>query len=55
MTQDRLTHLMIDVYKPDLVVEISRHACGVFEFYRANEIIEEGRKAFHSAYTLKRE
>ena len=50
LTQDRLTELMIDVHKPDLVVNISRDACGVFEFYRANEIIEEGRKAFHRAY-----
>ena len=50
MTQDRLTDLMIAIYKPDLVVEISRDACGVFEFYRANEIIEEGRAAFRKAY-----
>jgi NTE family protein len=50
LTQDRLTELMIQVHKPDLVVNISRDACGVFEFYRANEIIEEGRKAFHRAY-----
>lgn len=50
MTQDRLTELMIDIHKPNLVIDISRNACGVFEFYRANEIIEEGRKAFHKAY-----
>ena len=50
MTQDRLTELTIDVYKPNIVVDISREACGVFEFYRANEIIEEGRKAFQKAY-----
>ncbi len=41
---------MIQVHKPDMVVNISRDACGVFEFYRANEIIEEGRKAFHRTY-----
>lgn len=50
MTQDRLTELTIDVHKPHIVVDISREACGVFEFYRANEIIEEGRKAFQRAY-----
>lgn len=50
LTLDRLTDLMIDIHKPDLVVNISRDACGVFEFYRANEIIEEGRNAFRSAY-----
>lgn len=50
LTLDRLTDLMIDIHKPDLVVNISRDACGVFEFYRANEIIEEGRDAFRRAY-----
>lgn len=50
LTQDRLTELMIDVHKPDLVVNVSRDACSVFEFYRANEIIEAGRKAFRLAY-----
>jgi len=50
LTQDRVTELMIDLYKPDLVINISRDACGVFEFYRANEIIEEGRNAFHRVY-----
>lgn len=50
LTQDRLTELMIQVHKPDMVVNISRDACGVFEFYRANEIIEEGRKSFHRTY-----
>lgn len=51
LTQDRLTELMINIHKPDLVVNISRNACGVFEFYRANEIIEAGRKAFHQVYS----
>jgi NTE family protein len=50
LTQDRLTEIMIELHKPDIVVNISRDACGVFEFFRANEIIEEGRKAFHRAY-----
>lgn len=53
LTQDRLTELMIEVHKPDLVIDISRDACGVFEFYRANEIIEVGRKAFKKALEVK--
>ena len=52
LTQDRLTELMIQVHPPDMVVNISRDACGVFEFYRANEIIEEGRQAFHRTYGI---
>lgn len=53
LTQDRLTDLMIELHKPDLVVNISRDVCGVFEFYRANEIIEEGRKQFQYALRNK--
>jgi NTE family protein len=49
LTQDKLTALTIEFYKPDIVVNISRDACGIFEFYRANEIIECGRRAFHEA------
>lgn len=54
LTLDRLTDLMIEMHKPDLVVNISRDACGIFEFYRANEIIEEGRVAFTKALEEKR-
>jgi NTE family protein len=50
MMQERIAALMIELYKPDVVVNISRDACGVFEFYRANEIIEEGRKAFRESF-----
>ncbi|MBA4055523.1 MAG: phospholipase [Marivirga sp.] len=50
MMQEKIAELMIALYKPDIVVNISRDACGVFEFYRANEIIEEGRKAFRESY-----
>lgn len=53
LTQDRLTELMIEVHKPDLVIDIPRDACGVFEFYRANEIIETGRLAFKKALAEK--
>ncbi len=49
LTQDRLTELMIEIHKPEIIVDISRDACGVFEFYRAAELIEEGRKAFRKA------
>jgi NTE family protein len=49
LTQDKLTALTLDIYKPDIVVNICRDSCGIFEFYRANEIIECGRKAFREA------
>jgi len=49
LTQDRLTELMIQIHQPDIVVNVSRDACGVFEFYRAMEIIECGRRALDKA------
>lgn len=52
MTQDRLTEMMIDVYKPDVTVNIGRESCGVFEFFRAKEMIDEGRKALHKALAI---
>lgn len=48
LTQDRVTELMINLHKPDLVINIPRDVCGVFEFYRANEVIDIGRKAYRS-------
>jgi len=49
LTHDRLTELNINLYQPDIVVNISREACGIFEFYRAGEMIDEGRRAFNKA------
>lgn len=48
-TQDRLIGLMIEHYKPDLVVEIPRNACWTFDFHRAGELIEMGKEAYQQA------
>ena len=45
-TQDRLTEMIIKHYKPDLVVNIPRSSCATFEFYRAKEMINIGKKAY---------
>lgn len=49
-TQDRLTELMIQTYPPDLYIEIPRNSCAVYEFYRAGEMIDIGKKAFLESY-----
>ncbi len=49
LLQERLTDLLIDLYKPDLVVNIPRDVCGVYEFYRAREVIDAGRRACRGA------
>lgn len=46
-TQDRLTRLMIDVYKPDYLIEIPRNSSGIFDFDQAKKILEVGRKSYH--------
>lgn len=48
-TQDKLTELMIRFYPPDVLIEIPRNTCSVFEFHRANELIERGKQAYKDA------
>lgn len=45
-TQDRLTELMIEVYKPDKLIEIPRNSAGIFDFYQAEKILKIGRKSY---------
>ena len=45
--QDRICQLTISQGKPDLDIDISRDAASTFEFYRAQELIEAGRAAYH--------
>jgi len=42
---NRLAHLALADYQPDLLIEVSRDACGTFDFYRAEEMVEMGRHA----------
>jgi NTE family protein len=51
-TQDRLTELMIHYHQPDVLIEIPRNSCNIFEFYRAKEMIELGKKAYLKATGL---
>ncbi len=44
--QMKLTQIAIEKYKPDILVQISRNACDLFEYHRAEELIEYGRNQF---------
>jgi len=48
-TQDRLTEMMIQNYPPDVLIEIPRNSCGVFEFYKAADLIALGKHAYLAA------
>lgn len=50
LMQDKLTQLLVDQYKPDLFVEVSRDVGGVFDFHKAEEIIEVGREEFIKSF-----
>lgn len=50
LMQDRLTALIIEHHRPDILVDIPRTACGTFEFYRAESMVEQGRLAFEKAF-----
>ncbi|MFY0651131.1 MAG: patatin-like phospholipase family protein [Cyclobacteriaceae bacterium] len=50
LMQDKMTEFTINKYNPEILVNISKDACSTFEFYRAEELIETGKKAFESAF-----
>lgn len=45
-TQDRLTEVMIKMYKPDHLIDIPRNICGVFDFDRGKRIYDVGKKSY---------
>ncbi len=45
MMQDKLMQNAIREYQPDLLIQVSGRMSTIFEFYKADLIIEEGRKA----------
>ena len=53
LMQSKLSQQTIETYPPDVLVNISKYACSVFEFYKGEEMIAYGReackKALHNA------
>ncbi len=41
----QITQMSLEKYSPDILVNISRHSCGTFDFYRAEELVEIGKYA----------
>ena len=44
LMQANLAHLRLAANRPDLLIEIPRNACAIYEFYRAEEMIALGRE-----------
>jgi NTE family protein len=49
--QNRLIRMMEQAYPPQVLVEVPRNTCGMFEFHRAAEVIEAGREKMDAALT----
>jgi NTE family protein len=49
--QDTISRLTLASCSPDVTVEIPRNACGFFEFWRAEELIDLGRKRTAQAFS----
>ncbi len=41
----QISKLTLEMNPPDVLIEVSRKACGTFDFYKATELIELGREA----------
>jgi NTE family protein len=49
LMQSKLSQQTIHTYPPDVLVNISKHSCSVFEFYKGEEMIAYGREACKKA------
>ncbi len=47
--QDRMCEQSIEIHRPEIVINIPRHVGTTLEFYRAEEMVEEGRMAAKKA------
>jgi len=47
--QAKISSMMLEQYKPDIIVSIPKNTCGSFDFHRAEELIELGRKNFQKS------
>ena len=41
----QISEMSLDLYKPDILVNISRHSASTFDFYKAEQLIEIGRSS----------
>jgi len=47
--ENTLAQAQLQVYSPDLVIEVPKNVCNFYEFHRARELIEIGRERTESA------
>ena len=58
LMQEKITDYSLIQYKPDIIINVPRDVCGMYEFYRAKEVIKAGKRACNEAldrYVMKTE
>jgi NTE family protein len=48
-TLDRLVELTLELRRPDVLIEIPRDVCRIFDFHRAAEVFAAGKAAYRAA------
>ena len=49
LMQEKITDYSLIQYKPDIIINVPRDVCGMYEFYRAKEVIKAGKRACNEA------
>ena len=52
--QHQLIARDLRLYQPEVLIDIPRETCGVFDFHKSKELIELGRQAFDEQFAIKR-
>ena len=48
----QISKMTLEKYPPDILINVSRDTCSIFDFYKAEELVEIGR---HAAVTSLKE
>ncbi len=46
---DHMAQMTLSMFSPDILINVSRDSCTLYDFYKAEEMVEIGRKAAHSS------
>jgi NTE family protein len=50
LMMEQQTKVQIENHPPDILIQISRDSCGIYDFYRTKEMIEIGKLAFQQQW-----
>lgn len=54
LSQNKLSSFYIQMYKPDILIDISYKSATIFDFYKSDELIEAGKVACRKAISVYR-